>query len=74
MMGKKKLADVKAEVAALLARLPGGSPRQWLEKDIASARRNAKRDVQILEALCAALEKKSGKAKKTKARRKAAKR
>ena len=53
MMSKKKLAETKAEVAALLGRLPGRSPRGWLDKEIESARRDRKRDVQTLEALCA---------------------
>ncbi len=55
-MGKRKLAAIRAEVAALLGRLPGRSPRGWLDKEIESARRDRKRDVQTLQALCAALE------------------
>jgi hypothetical protein len=61
MMGKKKLAEVRAEVAALLGRLPGSSPRAWLQKEIESARADRNRDVQTLEALCAALEREARK-------------
>ncbi len=56
MMGRKKLSEIKAEVAALLRRLPGRSPRAWLEKEIKSAKDDPKRDVETLEMLCAALE------------------
>ena len=57
MMGKKKLAEIQAEVAALLGRLPGRNARAWLEKEIKSAKEGARnRDVETLEALCAALE------------------
>ncbi len=71
MMGRKKLSEIKAEVAALLARLPGGSPREWLEREIASARGDRSRDVETLEMLCAALE---GAAPKRKAPRRPTKR
>ncbi len=54
MIGKKKLAETKAELVALLGRLPGRSPRGWLVKEVELARRDGNRDVQTLEALCAA--------------------
>lgn len=56
MMGKKKLSEVKAEVAALLKRLPGKDPRAWLAKEMEAARKDPARDVETLEMLCAALE------------------
>lgn len=75
MMGKKKLSEIKAEVAALLAKLPGPSPRAWLEQRIKVARTNPSRNVRTLEALLAALEDEVGKKKRTgKSRRRAAKR
>jgi len=74
MIKKKKLAEVKKDVAALLGELPGKSPRSWLEKEIASAKTDPSRDVETLEMLCAALEAEAGKARATKARRKTTKR
>jgi len=56
MMGRKKLVEIKAEVAALLAGLPGQSPRTWLDREIVSAKSEGNRDVETLEMLCAALE------------------
>ena len=41
-------------MAALLGRLPGQSPRAWLDKEIESAKRDGGRDVETLEMLCAA--------------------
>ena len=55
MMNKKKLADIKAEVAALWIDCLGNL-RAWLAKEIESARRDPNRDVETLEMLCAALE------------------
>jgi len=63
MMGRKKLGEIKAEVAALLAGLPGQSPRRWLNREIASAERDGERDVETLEMLCAALERGARKSK-----------
>ncbi len=63
MMGQKKLSAVKAEVAALLGRLPGASPRAWLDKEIESATEEGGRDVETLEMLCAALERAAPKPK-----------
>ena len=56
MMGRKKLGEIKAEVAALLGQLPGGSPREYLDRGIESAKGDVNRDVETLEMLCAALE------------------
>ncbi len=56
MMGRKKLGEIKAEVAALLAGLPAPSPRAWLDREIESAKADHGRDVETLEMLCAALE------------------
>ncbi len=56
MMGKKKLSEIKAEVAALLATLPGRSSRQWLEREINAAKGDADRDVESLRAKCTAAE------------------
>ena len=44
--------------AALLRRLPG-SPHVWLEKEIAAAKKNKHRDVETLQMLCAALERRN---------------
>lgn len=64
-MGKKKLAEIKAEVAMLLKRLPQG----WLAKEIKTAKREPNRNVVVLEMLCAALEKAASSPPKPKARR-----
>jgi hypothetical protein len=73
MMGKKKLSEIKAEVAALLRRLPGG-PKLWLKREIESAKTEKNRDVQTLEMLCAALDQKTRTGKKPKKRPRPAKR
>ena len=72
-MGKKKLSQIKAEVASLLRRLPGG-PKQWLEREIESATADQNRDPETLQMLCAALEQEATKRRSTKKRRKPAKR
>ncbi len=72
MIGKQKLAEIKAEVRGLLARLPGKSPQAWLERRIASAKTNGSRDVETLNMLCAALERETSRRRKTKGRRKPA--
>jgi len=72
-MGKKKLSQIKAEVASLLRRLPGG-PKHWLEKEIESAKADQNRDPETLKMLCAALEQEATKRRNTKKRRKPAKR
>jgi hypothetical protein len=73
MMGKKKLSQIKAEVASLLRRLPGG-PKQWLEREIESATADQNRDPETLKMLCAALEQEATKLRSPKKRRKPAKR
>ena len=72
MMGKKKLDEIKAEVLALLERLPGRSPRAWLEREIEHAKKDSKRDAQALESLCSALEREVSKRRKRKPRRRPA--
>jgi hypothetical protein len=72
MMGKKKLSEIHREVAALLGRLPGRSPRAWLDREIASATGDRNRDVETLEMLCAALERSARPAREPKARRRPA--
>ena len=74
MIGKKKLGEVKAEVAALLRRLPGRSPRAWLDREAASAKRHRNRDVETLEMLCAALDDATSIGRRPKSPRKPAKR
>jgi hypothetical protein len=74
MMGKKNLTEVQAEVAALLDRLPGRSPRGWFNQEIASAKVDPNRDVETLEMLCAALEREAAKVKKPKSPRRPARR
>jgi len=66
MMGKKKLKQIKAEVAALLGQLPGGSPQAWLASEMESAKTDRNRDVETLEMLCAALERAASKGRKPK--------
>ena len=65
MMGTKKLSEIKAEVVALLNRLPEG----WLENEIKTAKGDPKRSVRTLEMLAATLEGEAKKRKKPKARR-----
>jgi hypothetical protein len=69
MMGKKKLAEIKAEVAALLARLPAPAGQAWLKREIQAGRGNKSRDVETLEMLCSALEREVTKSKKPKTQR-----
>ena len=52
MIGTKRLSEIKAEVAALVGRLPNG----WLAKEIKVAKGDPKRHVKTLEMLAAALE------------------
>lgn len=70
MMGKKKLSEVRAEIVALLGRLPGRSPRAWLDREIRDAQGDQKRDVETLEMLCAALEREARPSRKPPTRRK----
>ena len=63
MMGRKKLGQIKAEVATLLNQLPTGSPRAWLDREIGSAKEDGTRDVETLQMLCAALERAARKPK-----------
>ena len=74
MMSKKKLSEIKAEVAALLQMLPGKSPQAWLAKEIEAAKKDPTRDARTLPMLCAALETKVNKQRKAKPCRPAAKR
>ena len=55
MLGEKKLAEIRAEVIALLGRQPGNSARAWLQKEIEAAQRDPNRDVEALKMLLAAL-------------------
>ena len=73
MMGNKKLSEIKAEVVALLEKLPGKSPAAWFAKEIEAAKGDPNRDAETLEMLCAALERET-KHRKTKPRRRPAKR
>ena len=74
MMGKKKLSEIKAEVAALLAKLPGRSPSDWLRREARAAQGRADRDVETLEMLRAALERQARPGRKPARRRPKAKR
>jgi hypothetical protein len=65
MMGTKKLSEIKAEVAALVKRLPDG----WLAKEIKVAKDDPKRHVKTLEMLSEALEGEVKKRRKPKTRR-----
>jgi Domain of unknown function (DUF4365) len=55
MMGKKKLSQVRAEVIAMLEKLPGKSPEAWFAKEIEAAKGDADRDTKTLDALRALL-------------------
>ncbi len=68
MMTKKTAAEIKAQVAQMLKELPDG----WLEREMAAARRDPKRDVKTLEMICAALEDKVKKQPKKRSPRKRA--
>ena len=74
MMSKKKLSEIKAEVATLLRTLPGKSPEAWLAREIEAAKKDPNRDARTLEMLCAALESKAKKQGRTKPRRRPVKR
>lgn len=52
MMPKKKLSEVKADVARMLSELPDG----WMEEQLKIAKRDPGRDLKTLEMLCIALE------------------
>ncbi len=41
MMSKKKLSQIKAEVAALLPTLPGESPEAWLAREFETAKKGS---------------------------------
>lgn len=71
MMGEKKLSEIKAELVAHLSNLPGSSPRTWLERRLAEARKDPKRDLRALKMLIAALE---DEVRKVKRKRRPAKR
>ena len=66
MMTKKKLAEIEAEVARLLTRLPGKSPHTWLREEIESAKGDPRRDMETLEMLCNALDRQAKKRPKRK--------
>ena len=74
MMGKKKLSEIKEELAALLGKLPGRSPREWLDREIEAAKGQPDRNVATLEMLRAALESEVRKGPKPRKRRNATKR
>jgi hypothetical protein len=74
MMGKKKLSEIRAELRALLAQLPGRSPRHWLDTEIQAAKDKPDRDVETLQMLRSVLERAVRKSEKQKKRRKTAKR
>lgn len=74
MMTKTKLSEIRAEVVALLEKLPGKSADAWLRKEIEAAKRDPNRDAATLEMLCAALDRQVKKRAQRKPRRRAAKR
>jgi hypothetical protein len=61
MMSKKKSRAIQAEMAALLAQLPGRSSRAWLEREIKAAQGDPERDAETLEMLRVALAQARGK-------------
>jgi hypothetical protein len=73
-MTKKKLSEIRADVRALLKKLPAESARDWLTKEVAAAKRDPNRDAETLEMLCAALEREARTVRNAKPRRKAARR
>ena len=64
MMGKKKLSEIKAQLAAFSTKPSGTSPK---------AAADPHRLAETLESLCTALKREINKQKKPKARRRAAK-
>ncbi|MBI4605454.1 MAG: hypothetical protein HY721_26105 [Planctomycetes bacterium] len=73
-MAKKKLSEIRSELVALLAKLPDRSPREWLDREIESAKDDPDRDVETLEMLRAALEREARRGRALKKRRAAANR
>ncbi len=56
MMGQKKLSEIKAEVVALLKRHSGGSPKEWLDRQIELAKNDPEREVRALQMFRAAMD------------------
>lgn len=65
MMGKKKLSDIKAQVAEMLHRLPEG----WMAKEIESAKKDPSRNPETLKMIMSALETPVKKRRRPKVRR-----
>jgi hypothetical protein len=56
MIGKKKLAEIRRELAQVLQRLPAETPETWFEREIVAAEGQAGRDLETLKMLQAALQ------------------
>jgi hypothetical protein len=63
-MTTKKLSEVREEVERLLSRLPGGSPKEWLDREIEVAQHDADRHVPTLRILRASLKRQTKQSKR----------
>ena len=68
MMGNKKLSEIKAELAALLGRLPDGSPKKRLNREIGVVKQDTRREEKVLALLLKKLEEEVRKARRPKKR------
>jgi hypothetical protein len=68
MMGEKKLSEIKAELRAAYAKLPGG-PHAWFQREIKAARNDPRRDVKYLEEMYALFKDEAPKPGKQKVRK-----
>jgi hypothetical protein len=55
MIGKKRLTDIRRELAEVLQRLPAETPEAWFDREIVAAEGQAGRDPETLKMLQAAL-------------------
>jgi hypothetical protein len=56
MIGKKRLAEIRRELAEVLQRLPAETPEAWFEREIGAAEGQSGRDPETLKMLQAALQ------------------
>jgi len=56
MIGKKRLADIRRDLAEVLKRLPAETPEAWFQREIDAAEGQPGRDPETLKMLQAALQ------------------